>query len=96
MSRSKPAAPPPARTAVDTTAAPSVLASVPPTLGLPPKGRLEWPQLLGWLHEDGWIGAEDAERVAARFRAGASSLHALVRLCAAGLTHQRSGKALDT
>jgi general secretion pathway protein E len=69
---------------------------VPPTLGPPPKGRLEWPQLLGWLHHDGWISAEDAERVAARFRAGASSLHALVRLGAAGLTHQRSGKALDT
>ncbi len=76
--------------------APSAMASVAPTLGAPPKGRLEWPQLLGWLHDDGWIGAEDADRVAARFRAGASSLHALVRLGAAGLAHQHNGRALDT
>ncbi len=96
MTRTKPAVPPAAAAAAAAPATPSVLASVPPTLALPPKGRLEWPLLLGWLHEDGWIGAEDAERVAARFRAGASSLHALVRLGAAGLAHQRSGKALDT
>ncbi|MDE2274962.1 MAG: hypothetical protein KGK09_01570, partial [Burkholderiales bacterium] len=37
-----------------------------------PRGRLEWPLLLAWLREDGWIGADDAERVAARFRAGPS------------------------
>ena len=66
-----------------------------------PKGKLEWPLLLGWLREDGLISAEDAERVTARFRAGASSLHALVRLGGAGLA-RRSGKpgtggtALDT
>ncbi|MDO9073976.1 MAG: ATPase, T2SS/T4P/T4SS family [Rubrivivax sp.] len=103
MTRSKPAAPTTTRTAsatadaaASTAAGPSVLASVPPTLGLAPKGRLEWPQLLGWLHADGWISAEDAERVGARFRAGASSLHALVRLGAAGLSHQHTGKVLDT
>ncbi len=100
MTRTKPAVSHAAAAAVAaapaTPAGPSVLASVPPSLALPPKGRLEWPLLLSWLHEDGWIGAEDAERVAARFRAGASSLHALVRLGAAGLAHQRSGKALDT
>jgi len=61
-----------------------------------PKGRLEWPLLLGWLREDGWISADDAERVAARFRAGASSLHALVRLGGAGLVRQGRGVALDT
>ncbi len=61
-----------------------------------PKGRLEWPLLLAWLREDGWISAEDAERVAARFRAGASSLHALVRLGGAGLLRQGKGVALDT
>ena len=66
-----------------------------------PKGKLEWPLLLGWLREDGLISTEDAERVTARFRAGASSLHALVRLGGAGLA-RRSGKpgtggtALDT
>jgi general secretion pathway protein E len=41
--------------------------------------------LLGWLREDGLIAAADAERVTARFRAGASSLHPLGRLGGAGL-----------
>ena len=49
------------------------------------KGRLDWRQLLAWLAEDGWISALDAERVERRFGAGASSLHALVRLGGAGL-----------
>ncbi|MDP1902085.1 MAG: ATPase, T2SS/T4P/T4SS family [Rubrivivax sp.] len=65
-----------------------------------PKGRLEWPWLLDWLREDGWLSDEEAERVAARFRAGASSLHALARLGRAGLVRQGGGKgagqALDT
>ena len=60
------------------------------------KGRLEWPVLLGWLRADGWVSSEDAEQVGARFRAGPSSLHALVRLGAAGLSHAKSGKLLDT
>jgi general secretion pathway protein E len=60
------------------------------------KGRLEWPLLLGWLRDDGFISADDAERVAARFRAGASSLHALVRLGGAGLLQAVNGRALDT
>jgi general secretion pathway protein E len=67
--------------------------AAPPAL---PKGRLEWPLLLEWLREDGWVSAEDAERVAARFRAGASSLHALVRLGGAGLSRVGSGELLDT
>ncbi len=61
-----------------------------------PKGRLEWPLLLEWLREDGLITSADAERVSARFRAGASSLHALVRLGGAGLTRRSGGAALDT
>jgi general secretion pathway protein E len=65
-----------------------------------PKGRLEWPILLNWLRDDGFITSADAERVAARFRAGNSSLHALVRLGGAGLVRQLPGKghglALDT
>jgi general secretion pathway protein E len=71
-----------------------------PASPLPPpaqaKGRLDWPQLLGWLRDDGLITAADAERVTARFRAGASSLHPLVRLGGAGLLHRRSGAPLDT
>jgi general secretion pathway protein E len=60
------------------------------------KGRLEWPLLLGWLREDGWITTDDADRVTARFRAGSSSLHALVRLGGAGLVRKGKGQALDT
>jgi general secretion pathway protein E len=64
------------------------------------RGRLEWPQLLMWLKADGCISADDAERVTARFKAGASSLHALVRLGSAGLLRQDAGagkgKPLDT
>jgi general secretion pathway protein E len=59
-----------------------------------PRGRLDWHQLLQWLREDGWVSDEDARNVVRRFGAGASSLHALVRLGGAGL--QREGRALDT
>jgi general secretion pathway protein E len=61
-----------------------------------PTGRLDWRQLLQWLRDDGLIGAEDSERVVKRFGAGASSLHALVRLGGAGLQRQPGGKSLDT
>jgi general secretion pathway protein E len=60
------------------------------------KGRLEWPLLLAWLQEDGLIGSDDVDRVTSRFRAGASSLHALVRLGGAGLLRLGSSQALDT
>jgi general secretion pathway protein E len=62
------------------------------------KGRLEWPMLLQWLREDGLVAAADAERVTARFRAGASSLHPLVRLGGAGLARRGGrgdGQVLD-
>ena len=61
-----------------------------------PHGPLEWRLLLAWLREDGWIGADDAERVTRRFGAGPSSLHALVRLGGAGLAKKGSGQPLDT
>jgi len=61
----------------------------------PPQGRLDWKLLLGWLRDDGWITAEDADRITRRFGAGASSLHALVRLGGAGLVHAKHGKPLD-
>jgi general secretion pathway protein E len=67
-----------------------------PRAQAPVKGRLEWPLLLQWLREDGFIGSADAERVTARFRAGASSLHPLVRLGGAGLLKKGNGAALDT
>ncbi len=75
------------------TATPSALKSVATAA---PRGRLEWPLLLAWLREDGLVSADDAEQVAARFRAGASSLHALVRLGGAGLQRVGKGSVLDT
>ena len=69
---------------------------VPPKARTLPTGRLDWRTLLDWLQEDGWIGADDSARVARRFGAGSSSLHALVRLGGAGLQRQGSGKVLDT
>ena len=61
-----------------------------------PKGRLDWRQLLDWLRDDRWISADDAERIARRFGAGQSSLHALVRLGGAGLTRAGTQRPLDT
>ncbi len=68
----------------------------PAALDIPTRGRLQWRSLLQWLHEDGLITAHDAERVARRFGAGNSSLHALVRLGGAELVHAGTGKSLDT
>ncbi len=60
-----------------------------------PTGRLDWRWLLDALREDGLIAADDADRVIRRFGAGASSLHALVRLGSAGLQRAGTGKPLD-
>ncbi len=51
--------------------------------------------LLQWLRDDGLIAASDVERIGARFRAGASSLHAIVRLGGAGLQRRDDGRVLD-
>ncbi|MBI5721988.1 MAG: Flp pilus assembly complex ATPase component TadA [Burkholderiales bacterium] len=71
---------------------PAIAAAVPNV----PKGRLDWRQLLDWLRDDGLVGGEEADRVARRFGAGASSLHALVRLGGAGLTRRGTQRPLDT
>ena len=61
-----------------------------------PSGRLEWRLLLQWLHDDGLVGDAEAARVRARFGAGDSSQHPLVRLAGASLVDARNGRALDT
>jgi general secretion pathway protein E len=60
-----------------------------------PTGRLDWRWLLDALRDDGLIAADDADRVIRRFGAGASSLHALVRLGSAGLQRAGTGQPLD-
>jgi len=60
-----------------------------------PSGRLDWRWLLDALRDDGLIAADDAELVIRRFGAGASSLHALVRLGSAGLVRAGTDRPLD-
>jgi general secretion pathway protein E len=64
--------------------------------GARPRGRLEWRELLDWLQADGLITADDVQRVAQRFTAGASSQHALIRLGQAGLQRAADQRELDT
>jgi general secretion pathway protein E len=59
------------------------------------EGTLDWHSLLGWLLEDGVIGAEDAQRTRRRFAGTESAQHPLVRLASAGLVRQPGGQALD-
>jgi len=61
-----------------------------------PAGRLDWRPLLDWLHEDGLVGDDEAARIRARFGAGDSSQHPLIRLGGASLVDARHGRALDT
>ena len=91
---SAPVLAPPAPPVAAAPAAPAARPAKPPPARH--KGRLDWPLLLDWLRADGLITAEDAQRVAARFSAGSSSLHALVRLGGVGLQRQGSKQALDT
>jgi general secretion pathway protein E len=63
-----------------------------------PTGRLDWRWLLQWLQDDGLLPAAEAARVRARFGAGASSQHPLLRLGNASLVDARpgqQGRALD-
>ena len=74
--------------------APGVADTSTPRAPAPAAGRLDWHRLLDWLREDGLVGADEAQQVVRRFGAGASSLHALVRLGGAGLRH--GGRTLDS
>ena len=52
--------------------------------------------MLGWLREDGWISAADAEAVVRRFGGADSSQHPLVRMGSAGLKRSGTQTVLDT
>ncbi|MCA0175384.1 MAG: GspE/PulE family protein [Proteobacteria bacterium] len=60
-----------------------------------PRGKLDLRQLIAWLQADHLITAADAQRLAARLGATASSLHPLTRLAGAGLVNLKGGEALD-
>ena len=86
--------PPPTRpAAVPAPGAPVVPAASPAPR---PLGRLELRQLLKWLRDDGALSVADADQLARRFGASASSLHPLMRLGGAGLVDARQGQALTT
>jgi general secretion pathway protein E len=81
------------------SAKPAQTASAPasaPGAGPVLRGRLEWPLLLNWLVDDGYVAAADGETVRKRLAAGASKLHPLLRLGSAGLLRDGRGTALDT
>jgi general secretion pathway protein E len=59
------------------------------------KGPLEWRLLLSWLTEDKLLSLKDAETVAARFGAGDSAQHPLVRIAGLGLKRADTGGALE-
>ncbi|MCG3190747.1 MAG: hypothetical protein LKCHEGNO_03569 [Burkholderiaceae bacterium] len=61
-----------------------------------PRGKLEWRAMLGWLRDDGWIGADDVDAVVRRFGGADSSQHPLVRLGSAGLKRTGTQTPLDT
>jgi general secretion pathway protein E len=62
----------------------------------PQRGKLDWRAMLGWLRDDGWIGAEEVDAVVRRFGGADSSQHALVRLGSAGLKRAGTQTPLDT
>ena len=76
-------------------------ASAPTTQPAPAAGpstgqRLAWRDLLRWLSEDGLVDAATVAETEARFAAGDSALHPLVRLGRAGLHRADNRRSLDT
>ena len=59
------------------------------------QGPVPWHLLLQWLHEDGVITAEEAERTARRCSQAESAQSALERLASVGVARARDGAALD-
>jgi type II secretory ATPase GspE/PulE/Tfp pilus assembly ATPase PilB-like protein len=57
--------------------------------------KLDWRAMLHAMAEDGLIDAELVASTEARFGAGDSAQHPLVRLGRAGLTRRADGKSLD-
>jgi general secretion pathway protein E len=61
----------------------------------PPRGPLQWRQLVEWLSEDGVISADEARRTIARCSQAESAQHPLVRLAAVAMARASDGKPLD-
>ncbi len=58
-------------------------------------GPVDWRSLLGWLHADGVISDEEAQRTTARCAQAESAQHPLVRLASVSMRRASDGKPLD-
>ena len=58
-------------------------------------GSLDWRSLVLWLHGDGVISAEEAQRINARCAQAESVQHPLVRLASVSVRRASDGKPLD-
>ncbi len=75
-------------------------ASLPPAADRPQapvafSGPLDWRRLVKWLHRDGVISLEEAQRVTARCAQAESAQHPLVRLASVTVRRAADGKPLD-
>ena len=61
----------------------------------PYSGPLDWRRLVEWLHSDGVISAEEAQRITARCAQAESVQHPLVRLASVSVRRASDGKPLD-
>jgi general secretion pathway protein E len=60
-----------------------------------PRGRLNWRDVLRWMHSDGLISKDEAERIFQKCAAASSSQHALQRLANVAVHRASDGKKLD-
>ena len=67
----------------------------PAALGVPPPGPLDWRRIVDWLHADGVIAPEEAQRTIARCSQAESRQHPLVRLASVAMSRAVDGKPLD-
>ena len=78
-----------------TTPAPDRAAPPAPDARATYRGPLDWRRLVEWLHGDGVISMEEAQRVTARCAQAESAQHPLVRLASVSMRRALDGKALD-
>ena len=67
----------------------------PAALGAAPPGPLDWRRIVDWLHADGVIAPEEAQRTIARCSQAESRQHPLVRLASVAMSRAVDGKPLD-
>ncbi|MES2877824.1 MAG: ATPase, T2SS/T4P/T4SS family [Pseudomonadota bacterium] len=58
-------------------------------------GPLDWRRLVEWLHSDGVISVEEAQRITARCAQAESVQHPLVRLASVSVRRASDGKPMD-